>query len=480
MKFAKRLLAAALLLAVFSAPAYAWNPKTASSIVSGAAQMMAKENNIPLTNLLGDVKAGAEASTGVIEKLIPSSASNPINAVESEMYLLEAVHGTRVDPYFAYRLGALGQLIANATSPMPTATTVYRSQYYADVDAHIASASIESSTRRTVDAVSYITALQSSAEARQTVLEADYKSGLGFDGTASQTLSQEVSRSMNAVADVWYTILSGKARVVNVSKEQMRDYFGGAVIFYVERGHAREAEASYERIKALGLLEPDFQKHIGDIFYDGGLYERAIQEYQSVLKQQPGRRDIAERLAAYYVTTGDEALDAGNLEDARMAFEKAVQADALNAEAKGKLIQAQSQLDDKTERMGAAQGAVETAVALEKQAEDLAAGSKVYDALETLKKARELYSSVGIEFSEQNRIAEAGIKAIESRMEQLRIQFLASAQNLSGAGSTGNAHILAEEKRPELAQKALHALDEQEYQTTLGQYVQNAFPGSTK
>ena len=124
----------------------------------------------------------------------PGATTNPIGAIESEMILLEAVRGDRVDPYFAYRLGVLGKLVARICSPLERADSTYRNLYYADVDKKIENVPIDSTSRRVVDPQVYLPQVSRSAADRADVIVEDYKTGLGFGGVAQASLSEDASR----------------------------------------------------------------------------------------------------------------------------------------------------------------------------------------------------------------------------------------------------------------------------------------------
>ena len=124
-------------LLAFTPQSWGWGPQAIRNIVSGAARLMDKEYGIPLTNLLQEIQAGGSLSQALVEGLIPTAGHDPITAIESEMYLLQAVRGDRVDPYLAYRLGVLGKLTAQLSSPVSEARSTYRTLYDADAEKHI-------------------------------------------------------------------------------------------------------------------------------------------------------------------------------------------------------------------------------------------------------------------------------------------------------------------------------------------------------
>lgn len=448
-------------------PGAAWGPTAQTTIVAGAARLMAREHAIPLTNLLDDIRAGAEVSQVELLELLPEAGTDPINAIASEMYLLQAVRTTRVDPYYAYRLGVLGKLTAQVSAPMLDAEATYRTLYLADVERSIGGVVYRHAPRRSVDPRTYFPLVQSQAGARRQLVEKDYQEGVGFRGIASKALSEDVSRSINAVADVWYTILQERVRVVNISKGQMRTYYINALEYYIQNRQVKETEASHARLEALGVQTPDLRKRIADMFYDSRQFERAIEEYEVVLQEQPGRRDVVERIAGYYKEVGDKALRDDRLEEARDAYQSAVAADKLDADAQTSLVEAKRLISDREDRLGEDQAALDQAAALEREAEMQARTGDYGRAMEVLQEAQMLYSGVTTEFPDETRAAQSGLNSVVRRMEELRGEILRNAQRLSGTGSSGDVRALARTKSRELAEEALRKLMRDDYEAYL-------------
>lgn len=457
------IIAWAFLATLGAGTAAAWGPVARTAVVTSAARLLAKENAIPLTNLLADVKEGSEISEADLRALMPTLDTDPVGLLASEMSLLQAVRSDRVDPYLAYRMGVLGRVVASMTATMRTARPSYRTQYYADVDGSVANVKIESSPRNIVDASLYFRQVQDDSEVRQPLIEKDYEDGLGFRGLASQSLSQDVSRSINAVADVWWTILQGQSRPTSISEAQLARYHESALAYYIARGNPRETNDAYQRLSALGIDSPDMLKRIGDMFYDAGNRERAIQEYRAVLEKEPGRRDASERIAQHFVAEGDRLIEEGRVEQARDAYQEAVLADQLNTAAKEKVLDAERLLTERHDRLAEAQGAIDVALGLEKQAEDLVRLKNLAEATARLEQARDVYASVTDEFPQERRAAEVGFTNAERRLREVTTMLLSDAQNFSGTGGSADIALLVRRHTPELARETLLKTVERDY-----------------
>ncbi len=448
------LLAAALL----AAPAGAWGPDGETTIVTNAAHLMSRQGTIPLANLERDVRGGASIPQNLLYELVPMAADNLPAAIENEMRLLQTVRGDRVDPYFAYRLGVLGKLVARATAPMRDAPSTLRDQYYSDASGNLNGVNLQARPRQVVEPQSYLPERMQAAAVRDDLLEQDYRAGLGFDGVARSALGEDASRSLNAVADVWHTVVTGPTIGSPVSLGQQRDYMLTSLEFYVFRGNTNEINRAYERFTDLGLRTAEARIQIAEMFYEAGMEERAMDEYRGVLAESPDRRDVAQRVANHYIEVGQAALDAENLTDARDAFAEAAEADQLNDQAQSLLLDAEREIEARNARLEAALDAVSEGDERLSQAENRAEAGNYAEAIDLLRTARARFESVDNEFPEAVRRAQLGLNNLSIRMRQYQERLVASASDLSGAGSAIDSRRLAEISTVDLDEEALQKL----------------------
>jgi tetratricopeptide (TPR) repeat protein len=390
-----------------------------------------------------------------------------MHAIESEMYLLQAVRGSRVDPYYAYRLGVLGALVAEVSAPLYGTNPTYRNLYYADVEGNIDRVQLQSKRRVAVDPASYLSEVTSEAQGRADLIVSDYKSGLGFKGVAGAALSEDASRSVNAVADVMLTVLRGQVTVTNLSQGQIRDYVVDAIRFYIARNNDAETEAAYAKLMDLGVTTVDLQKQIGDMFYDAEKFERAMQEYKSVLAQAPSRRDVIERIADYYVRQGDDALSEKDLEGALASYNDALEADMLHPSAQSKKLEAQAMITERDARLEAQRRSLGQGDDLLRQADSLIFKQEYTEALTLLRQASTSYGEVTDEFPTEAQLARRGLLNATQRISQLQRDVVANAGSLSGLGATTGLRADAVEAAASVDQAALRQLVEAQYQAEL-------------
>lgn len=454
------------LFSLLSSPAYAWGPSTQLSIVTTSVHVLSQERQIPLARLESYVLEGARISEMELKALYPAYDLNPIDTIEREIYLLQSVRGNRVDPYFAYRLGALGKLVARLAAPMSSARSDLRQQYSRDTDHHIRGVSITVSSRTLVDSRAYFTFLVREASAQDDTITVDYRSGLGFDGLAKASLSTDASRGVDAVADVWFTIFSSNVEAINVSMSHVRNYSLAALGYFLESEKLAEADEMYDKVVSLGVMTPNFRKEIGDAYFDTGHFESAMEHYMLVLEKEPGRRDVVVKIAGYYGVLGEEAASEGRLEDARDAFAAALKADVLDMDAQRKLRAAESKILSREERLMSSRIAILAARDNEVEAEGAALNRNYAKAISLLREAEERYSSVNGEFPAEGRAAELGRKNVILRIRELKGQLIRNAQSLSGSGFTRDArHWLKDEGG--VSESALRSMLENEYRISI-------------
>jgi tetratricopeptide (TPR) repeat protein len=438
--------------------AQAWGPRTQVAVVTTAARLLSKQSAIPLVKQDESIRSGASVSDATLASLIPDATTNPLAAIESEMYLLQAVRGDRVDPYLAYRLGVLGKLVAQATAPLLKEKSAIRGQYDADADRAVDRATITPRDRQLVDPPAYFALAQRQAAARQELVVKEYQSGLGFSGVAAQALSDDVSHSVNAVADVWHTILTGNMTVTNIAENQMRDYIVKALEFYIRRGRDAEIDAAYARFAALGLQTADLRKRIADMFYDTKQYERAIKEYRTVLTAAPGRRDAIDRIASYYLRIGDESIADNKLEPALAAYKQALEVDPLNPMAQEKKVDAEGRISARDARLGQARATIAAAKEFENRADQAALQGNYASALDLLLEAQRRYLDTGTEFLVESQAARAGLNNVASRLTQVKDSIIRGADRLSGGDPVIDARRLAAAGVQQMSRQALQAL----------------------
>ncbi|MFP6583823.1 MAG: hypothetical protein VCD00_14885 [Candidatus Hydrogenedentota bacterium] len=447
-------------------PVFAWGSTTQRSVVSAAGHIFTRNSAIPLTNLMGYVNEGAQISEEEDRKLYLQFTVDPVQAIQREMYLLQGVRTDRIDPYFAYRLGALGKKVVQYVSPMRDTRVDVHNQYDADVEKMIGGVSLENATRNLVEPAAYFTVVSRQAQQNNEMILVDYRSGLGIDGVAGAGLSKDVSRAVDAVADVWFTIFRSQVDLANISHTDMRDFMLLSIEFYVKTENVAEVQDVYARAGEKGLLSPEMKQTIGNLYYDNGYYEVALLVYDDLLQGNIRIPDVNRRIADYHVSVGKGLLADGELESAQEAFQKAADADTLNDDAQRQLVMATREIEKRDTRFAEQKIFNEIGKRAELDAEAAEQSRDYVQAMQYLRDAQDRYAGVTDEFPDLEREASVGLRTVEIQMSQMKNALVANAQLLSGSGFAYDARKLAGSS-DSLATDALKAILEDDYQSAI-------------
>lgn len=455
---------AAILLVCGAVTANAWGPRVELAVVNTALHLISREENLPLTKLQEELRAGASLSPVAMEAMFPDMASDPLRAIENEMALLTAARGARIDAYFAWRLGALGKLVSRVTAPMATADPAVRSQYYKDAEPMADTGSLKPETRHVLESMERLKRTMDEANAGNDLITGEYQSGAGFRGTASARLAGDISRSVNAVADVWWTIIASSTVPGNISAAQMQRYVLSAYAYYVERGRESEIEAADANYRKLTEYTPDMSAKIGDMLYAAGMRERAVKEYEAAVAAAPERRDVVEKIANYYAEVAEENLEKGLLEESMAGFEKALSVNMLHPTAEKRRLEVAALIQKRDDQLAQYQAQLKQAEDLRALAEEEAAKNRFAEAVALLKQSEEAYKTVGDEFPSEAQRRTRGLRDVQARTNELQQGLLTNTQAFSGAGFAPDLRALIAQDTAGLDQEILKTMVRLEYE----------------
>lgn len=459
--------AAALLALGCAVTAAAWGPRVQISVVDTALNLISREENLPLTRLKADARAGAEISPITWEKLYPDMATNPLRAIETEMALLTAARGARLDGYYAWRLGALGKLVSRVTAPMSTADPVVRGQYYDDAERALDAGSLKPEPRKKIETIAHLERIAQEANSGNDLIAGEYQAGTGFRGTAGTRLGLDISRSVNAVADVWWTIITSQTVPGNISERQLQDYVVSAYEYFVQRGNEAEIDAADANYRKLTPYTADMSARIGDLLYEAGMRERAVKEYEAAVAAAPERRDIVEKIGNYHAERAEESLEKGLLEEAMAGFERALSVNMLHPTAEKRRLEVAAMIQKRDEQLAQYQAQLKQAEDLRALAEEEAGKNRFAEAVALFKQAEDTYKAVGDEFPSEAQRRTRGLREVEARTKELQQGLLGNTLIFSGAGFAPDMDALVKENAAGLDLDILKAMQRLEYENEL-------------
>ncbi len=453
----------ALLLVSLTVPAMAWGPKAQLAISTTAMHLLSKEGNIPLVKMGESVRRGAAESQTTLLELYPDMLTGPIQAIESEMLLLKSARGQKLDNYFAYRMGALGKLVAQTTAPMSTVDPSFRNLYYTDVERAIESTAVSNQKREIVDPAVYFSRRISEANANNDVILKEYQGGVGISGVAGSLLSEDTSRSARAVADVWMTILTDAQVSPNVSPEMLRDYGLRGMQFYINRKNTAAMDAAELRYAGLAQPTPESLVKLGDAYFKAEYYERAVEKYQVALVMDPDRREVIGKISDYYVDKGARELEAERLEMALESLQKAVDVNPLHPMAEENRLAVAKLIEERDARMSANQALIERAEQLGSMAEEEAVRGRHVEAIDLIREAMNTYEEVTDEFPLEFNLRERGLNKLRERVQAYKRDIMDNAEVFSGSGYVQDVPRLVAEHGDGLDEAGLKAILQQAY-----------------
>lgn len=451
---------AALLCAL---PAHAWSPQTRAAIVSSASFILNKNTNIPLRERAEDLRLGAMLPDDNLAKLFLDYQNDPIGAITVEMQVLKAVNG-QVDRYYAYRLGALGRLVADYTAPMRGAPGAYQNLYYADVDRHLGNLPMDIPKLQLVEPGAYFPGLLRQAAVNDAMIQQDYRNGTGLSAFVAAQLGKDIQRSATAVAEVWNTVFSRSALPGNVSNAQLERYAMDAYAYYIHEGFAKELSSVAARLDALTPPTAEMRAQLGDLYIEAKEPDKAMAAYKEAVSLDPSRKDVVEKVSAYYAASGKLALDAKRLDDALAAYDTALQHNPGDLAAETGRLNTTRQIEVREERIAGDRDILNQAAQYEDMAEQEATDGRFAEAISLLHQAAAEYGRVNPESVTEHQRAKTAIERIGVRVQDLKQGIMANVQQYGGKGFALDAHVFSAAPTKDIDTQALQRILSAEYE----------------
>ena len=355
-----------LLITLFQPAAFSWGPEAHRSIALSAYQILqydlyeiAKSGEVSYEM---DLLRGAMDGRGIVEESLSiNDDKQAIDAIDYEVQLLRAVREHGVGSHFAYRLGTLSALVADVMHPFGIAYTPEQEKLKEMIDVDIEEAIYSQDvdiTRRSNDYITsaekYVTKTRQFQLEDQVLIRDEYRRGINFRGYAGTAMGHYYERAVEAVVDIWYTIMSPTVnpRAPKPSQRVVTWYFVNEVKYLLNVrqniDYANRAYQVYEKVNP-GIIETHLV--LGDTYYDFGTHDSRVVGVAEWVKvqQTPGihRKKALTRLSRHYIEEGDtfmahsrspESMES-DLSEALHSFKLAMQYDRTNAGAATKITE---------------------------------------------------------------------------------------------------------------------------------------------
>ena len=417
----------------------AWGPRAIQGIARTTARVLPPELGPTLRDYEDDVVSGASiAEADLLNRFPHYRLEDPILIVDAEIDLLRAAMEQGVSPYLAYRMGVLGQFVAAMNQPFfiapgSRADARLKKRYEADADAFAGDIPYKSAKRQyIVDVRAYFQERRGYLADAEALIASDYDADLGFKGYGRRSLDVHFSNAINAVADVWYTVLGEQTVPTRAATEaiSLRDYYVDAIGFYLKRGDDERAGAAFTFLDSAGALDSDTLKKAADEYYENARYARAISMYRTVLEGSPRRTDVRKRISDYFFSEGLALLEQRKYEEAERAFDEVLSNDMGRGDAREKKLEAARLLAERTERFALTQRRVDDAKRSAGDAARAEAQRKFAEAVALYRNASNMYRQVSEEFEDEYLAAAGAARQIEAKIERLKDQLVEEVRAL--------------------------------------------------
>jgi len=419
---------------------FAWGPRAIEGIARTTARVLPPALGAPLRGYEDELVAGASISEAELLQRFPHyRLEDPILIVDAEIDLLRAATAHEVSPYLAYRMGVLGQFVAAMNQPFfiapgSRADARLKQRYEADADAVVGDIPYKSAKRQyIVDVRAYFQERRGYLEDAEALIVSDYNAGVGFKGYGKRSLEVHFSNAINAVADVWYTVLGEEtvpAARPATEAISLRDYTVDAIGFYLQRDDDDRADTAFASLERAGALDADTLKEAADEFYENARYARAIPMYRTVLEKSPRRTDVRKRISDYFFSEGLALLEQKKYEEAERAFDEVLRSDTDRGDAREKKLEAARLMAERNERFALTRKRVENAGRTAADAARAEAQRKFAEAVALYRTAGNTYRQVGDEFEDEFLVASGAARQIEAKIERLKTQLVEEVRAL--------------------------------------------------
>jgi tetratricopeptide (TPR) repeat protein len=455
------LLAAAALSAVTAPEAAAWGERAQRSLSTMALQVI--KTSYPYafqsegSNYENDVIAGSIAGAAALsDSFSTASEQAVIQSIGTEIEMLREIRGFGTGSYFAYRMGALGGVVADLMLPYGLANTPdaerLAAQIAEDIDAHLGTYSYKATqrTREFIREPSQFFARRRSFVADDVrIIAQDYSQKHGYNGFLKDGGPAYFSRSVDAIADVWHTILREEADPSqgSTSPRMLTWYFVDEIGYLLgEKRNVNAADRAYDNFLKVNQQVPEAYEQIGDQFYQLGTevgIKRAVREWR-VAHNIGGttRNRVASKLSGHFLEEGRVYLartsEPGAAESdytsALRSFEQALEFDRSSDEAAKLIQQTNVAIQERNERFQTTVEFISKGEQIREKADNMRNAEDFGNAIQTYRAAIVPYEAVDEEFEDQSKQAKDAVSKIKSEIATVINKVLSQASDLIEEG----------------------------------------------
>lgn len=438
-------IAAVVLFGLAAQEAMAWGPKSRRAITGTSLQMLRRTYpdifKAEESNFEGDLIRGALDGPSALRESLPmNSDAALINSIGAQINQLRHARQAGVGSYFAYRMGVLSALVGDYFLPFAGDESPKARQMVSQIEADLEK---QLGTFRYQPSRSGLQFIRYPAEYFQErrkffsdaelLIAADYSpGGTGYNGYMKNGGQAFFENAVEAISDVWNTVLQQGKAVENSSDEALTWYLVDEIEYLLSvKKNVREAQRSQEMFTRINRNDFEAYEKVADYFYGFGGemgVDIGLRMWETSLTASgPERRRVLRKLAEHYMNEGDTVFELSkqpnapkdSLERAKVQFLRALEYDRNSQEAANRVKDVQAAIEDKMEAQLTMMELVGSAQEMMRKAEGSVARRGYEPALTTFERAIHTFSQVSSEFEEQANASQEGIERAKSQINRL-------------------------------------------------------------
>lgn len=460
-KFVLTLAGAATLVGAIAPEAGAWGDRAKRSIAMMSLQVVKQDYPNAFqsgdSNYERDVVVGSNAGIEALSDSFSMASDEAIvRSIGTEIELLRNVRQYGAGSYFAYRMGALSSVISDLMLPYGIPRTAEEErlarQIKTDIDERLPTYNYVPGqrTREFVrEPIQYFARRRTFVDDDLRIVAQDYRNGRGYEGFLKDGGPAYFSRCVDAVSDVWHTILreASDPSQGDASRRMLTWYFVDEVGYLLrEKGNVYAADRAYDNFMKVNQNLADPFESIGDQFYELGTEQgvkRAVREWR-VAHNMGGenRNRVAGKLSKHFLEEGrtffarTQAPGASESDytNALRSFEQALEFNRTSDEAAELIQDTNVAIQERNERFQTTVEFISKAEQIREKADNMKNSEDFGNAIQTYRSAIIPYEAVSEEFSDQYKQAQDAISAIRNEVSSVLNSVLSQASDLIEEG----------------------------------------------
>ncbi len=453
-----------LLGTLLTVDAAAWGPRAQRALSGMALQLIKGEyasvfrpSGVTGSNYERDVLRGCQDGWAILKETNPlNSNRDTVQAIGIQIELLREARNYGPSSYFAYRMGVVAALTADVMVPYgftwTDAETKLQKQINKDIDAHLDAFFFPVQDKQ----LQFIRGVQGYfAEERafyaddKRIIADDYRRGNGFNGFLKKGAQAYFTRSVNAIADVWHTILrvEGDSTQVAPSHSVLTQYFVDEIAYLLEiKKNSKRAEKSYENLVSVNPGLASAYEKVGDLYYEFGGETgkaRGVREWHIAFNLGGTERNrVAGKLSVHYLQEGKSFLakatrpdaEDTDLPDALRAFEQALEVDRGSEEVADLIQKTNVAIVERNERFEMTVNIIAAGEKVCEEGDKAKTNGEYSRSIASYRQAISTFEGVSDEFKEQDKKAKENVRRLKKKITDVVHEVLDKASDAIDEG----------------------------------------------